>query len=139
MNGETYSTPVNFWMPFNNNVGMHDATWRSEFGRNIYMTNGSHGCVNLPYAVAQEIYGMVEKNTPVICYHLPGTEPEPLEEIPLEPEPGLEPPAGTPGGTPALPDTGQPEAASAVPGAGQPEGNPALPEAAPQSESAPQP
>lgn len=139
LNGETYSTPVNFWMPFNNNVGMHDATWRSEFGRNIYMTNGSHGCVNLPYAVAQEIYGMVEKNTPVICYHLPGTEPKPLEEIPLEPEPGLEPPAGTPGGTPALPDTGQLEAASAVPGAGQPEGNPALPEAAPQSESAPQP
>ncbi len=127
LNGETYSTPVNFWMPFNNNVGMHDATWRSEFGRNIYMTNGSHGCVNLPYAVAQEIYGMVEKNTPVICYDLPGTEPEPLEVIPMELEPGLEPPAGTPEGTPA------------VPGAGQPEGNPALPGAAPQPEAAPSP
>lgn len=136
LNGETYSTPVNFWMPFNNNVGMHDATWRSEFGRNIYMTNGSHGCVNLPYAVAQEIYGMVEKNTPVICYHLPGTEPEPLEEIPLEPEPGLEPPAEAPGGTPALPGTGQPEGTPVVPGAGQPEGNPALSEAAPQPEAA---
>lgn len=91
LNGETYSTPVNFWMPFNNNVGMHDATWRSEFGRNIYMTNGSHGCINLPYAVAQEIYGYVEKGTPVICYHLPGTEPEPLPEIPMEEEPGVEP------------------------------------------------
>lgn len=136
LNGETYSTPVNFWMPFNNNVGMHDATWRSEFGRNIYMTNGSHGCVNLPYAVAQEIYGMVEKNTPVICYHLPGTEPEPLEEIPLEPEPGLEPPAEAPGGTPALPGTGQPEGTPAAPGAGQLEGNPALSEAAPQPEAA---
>lgn len=127
LNGETYSTPVNFWMPFNNNVGMHDATWRSEFGRNIYMTNGSHGCVNLPYAVAQEIYGMVEKNTPVICYYLPGTEPEPLEVIPMELEPSLEPPAGTPEGTPA------------VPGAGQPEGMPAVPEAAPQPEAAPSP
>ncbi len=117
LNGETYSTPVNFWMPFNNNVGMHDATWRSEFGRNIYMTNGSHGCVNLPYAMAQEIYGYVEKNTPVICYYLPGTEPEPLEEIPMEPEPGLVPPGTQP-----------------VPGAGQPEGVPAAPEAAPQPE-----
>lgn len=99
LNGETYSTPVNFWMPFNNNVGMHDATWRTEFGRNIYMTNGSHGCVNLPYAVAQEIYGYVEKDTPVICYFLPGTEPEPLEEIPME----LEPELGQPGGETPVP------------------------------------
>ncbi|MBD5492616.1 MAG: L,D-transpeptidase family protein [Lachnospiraceae bacterium] len=89
LNGETYSTPVSFWMPFNNNVGMHDATWRSEFGGNIYLTNGSHGCINLPYSIAQEIYECVEKDTPVICYHLPGTEPEPLPEIPLELEPGL--------------------------------------------------
>ncbi|MDE7247371.1 MAG: L,D-transpeptidase/peptidoglycan binding protein [Lachnospiraceae bacterium] len=89
LNGENYSTPVSFWMPFNNNVGMHDASWRSEFGSNIYQTNGSHGCINLPYAVAQEIYGYVEKDTPVICYHLPGTEPEPLPEIPPESEPEI--------------------------------------------------
>lgn len=90
LTGETYRTPVSFWMPFNNNVGMHDASWRSEFGGNIYMTNGSHGCINLPYAVAQEIYGYVEKGTPVICYQLPGTEPEPLPEIPQEQELGIE-------------------------------------------------
>lgn len=103
LNGETYSTPVNFWMPFNNNVGMHDATWRTEFGSNIYMTNGSHGCINLPYEIAQEIYGYVEKNTPVICYHLPGTEPEPMEEIPIELEPEL-----VPLGTQPVPEPGQP-------------------------------
>ena len=67
------------------------ASWRSEFGSNIYMTNGSHGCINLPYSVAEEIYGYVEKGTPVICYHLPGTEPEPLPEIPQELEPEIEP------------------------------------------------
>ncbi len=103
LNGETYSTPVNFWMPFNNHVGMHDATWRTEFGSNIYMTNGSHGCINLPYEIAQEIYGYVEKNTPVICYHLPGTEPEPMEEIPIELEPEL-----VPAGTQPVTETGQP-------------------------------
>ncbi len=98
LTGETYQTPVSFWMPFNNNVGMHDASWRSEFGRNIYRTNGSHGCINLPYSVAQEIYDYVEKDTPVICYHLPGTEPEPLSEIPpeSEPESGMEPGAEPP-------------------------------------------
>lgn len=98
LNGETYSTPVSFWMPFNNNVGMHDAAWRSEFGGNIYMTNGSHGCINLPYSIAQEIYEYVEKDTPVICYHLPGTEPEPLPEIPMELEPGMEAPESLDGG-----------------------------------------
>ena len=96
LNGENYSTPVSYWMPFNNNVGMHDATWRSEFGGNIYLTNGSHGCINLPYSIAQEIYENVEKDTPVICYHLPGTEPEPLPEIPLELEPGMEAPESIP-------------------------------------------
>lgn len=128
LNGENYSTPVSFWMPFNNNVGMHDATWRTEFGRNIYMTNGSHGCINLPYSVAQEIFNYVEKDTPVICYHLPGTEPEPLPEIPVELEPGQEAPEDV---VPA-PEAGQPVT---VP---QPEAAP-QPEAVPQPEAAPQP
>ncbi|MCD8196938.1 MAG: L,D-transpeptidase/peptidoglycan binding protein [Lachnospiraceae bacterium] len=77
--GETYSTPVSYWMPFNGNIGLHDATWRSTFGGDIYKTNGSHGCINLPYAKAQELYSYVEKGTPVICYYLPGTEPAATE------------------------------------------------------------
>lgn len=75
LTGENYETPVSYWMPFNGNVGMHDANWRSSFGGDIYKTSGSHGCINLPPSVAQEIYGYVEKGTPVICYQLPGTEP----------------------------------------------------------------
>lgn len=99
--GETYRTPVNFWMPFNNNVGMHDATWRDSFGGNIYKTSGSHGCINLPYAAAKEIYGYVEKGTPVICYHLPGTEPVVEEVLPEGGVPGEVPPeAGAPGEVP---------------------------------------
>ena len=74
LTGENYATPVSYWMPFNGNIGMHDANWRSSFGGNIYKTNGSHGCVNLPPSVAAELYGYVEKGTPVICYYLPGTE-----------------------------------------------------------------
>ena len=56
------------------NIGMHDATWRSSFGGTIYKTKGSHGCINMPYEKAQELYGYIEKGTPVICYHLAGTE-----------------------------------------------------------------
>lgn len=75
LTGEDYETPVSYWMPFNRNVGMHDASWRRVFGGNIYKTNGSHGCINLPPSVAEELYGYVSKGTPVICYELPGTEP----------------------------------------------------------------
>ena len=72
--GENYETPVSYWMPFNQNVGLHDAVWRDSFGGSIYKTSGSHGCINLPYAIAKQIYGYAEKGMPVICYHLSGTE-----------------------------------------------------------------
>ncbi len=69
LRGDDYVTPVSYWMPFNGNIGMHDATWRSSFGGDIYLTNGSHGCINLPLSAAKQIYGLVETNMPVICYY----------------------------------------------------------------------
>ena len=55
-------------MPFNGGIGFHDASWRSSFGGRIYMTNGSHGCVNLPYAAAQTIYNNINTSMPIILY-----------------------------------------------------------------------
>ena len=63
-----YRTPVSFWMPFNGNIGLHDATWRSRFGGTIYKTGGSHGCVNLPYTTAEQIFNHISTGDPVICY-----------------------------------------------------------------------
>ncbi|NCB92921.1 MAG: hypothetical protein EOM40_10250 [Clostridia bacterium] len=69
LKGEGYTQPVTYWMPFNGNVGIHDAdTWRSEYGGEIYMASGSHGCVNTPTANAQKIFNTVEIGTPVIVY-----------------------------------------------------------------------
>ncbi|MCD8022111.1 MAG: L,D-transpeptidase/peptidoglycan binding protein, partial [Lachnospiraceae bacterium] len=69
LKGETYETPVNYWMPFYGNVGIHDAdSWRSTYGGSIYLTNGSHGCINTPTAQAQTIYENIDEGTPVICY-----------------------------------------------------------------------
>ncbi len=76
LRGETYETPVSFWMPFNGNVGMHDATWRSSFGAAIYKRNGSHGCINLPYSAAKTIFETVCTGYPVLVYELAGTESE---------------------------------------------------------------
>lgn len=68
LNGENYSSPVSYWMPFNHNIGFHDAPWRSKFGKKIYKTNGSHGCVNMPPNKAQKLYENIQKGTPVVVY-----------------------------------------------------------------------
>lgn len=68
LRGENYATFVYYWMAFYNHYGLHDATWRKKFGNDIYLTDGSHGCVNLPKDVAGELYGMVEVGTPVVLY-----------------------------------------------------------------------
>ncbi len=69
LKGENYATPVKYWMPFNGNIGLHDANWRSQFGGGEYLYNGSHGCVNLPPYQAAIIFQHAKKGMPVICYH----------------------------------------------------------------------
>ncbi|MDY2631208.1 MULTISPECIES: L,D-transpeptidase family protein [unclassified Clostridium] len=68
LRGPGYEAKVNYWMPFNGNIGIHDASWRSSFGYNIYQNNGTHGCVNSPLSLAKKIYENIEAGTPVICY-----------------------------------------------------------------------
>lgn len=67
--GETYQSDVEYFMVFAYNVGFHDASWRSEFGGEIYKTSGSHGCVNMPGEKAKELYSMLEAGTPVVAYY----------------------------------------------------------------------
>lgn len=64
-----YSSPVTYWLPFTGNVGMHDADgWRSEYGGDIYKTNGSHGCVNMPKSAARIVYNTMEIGSAVVVY-----------------------------------------------------------------------
>ncbi len=67
--GSKYKSPVKYWMPFNGGIGFHDATWRGSFGGNIYMTNGSHGCVNLPISSAKTLYQNINSSMPIILYN----------------------------------------------------------------------
>ena len=67
LTGEGYTAPVSYWMPFNGNVGIHDME-RYAFGGTIYLSNGSHGCINTPYDQAEIIYNTVSIGTPVIVY-----------------------------------------------------------------------
>ena len=69
LKGEDYAAPVSFWMPFVNQVGLHDASWRWTFGGEIYKTDGSHGCVNAPYYVAKTVYDNIKIGDTIICYN----------------------------------------------------------------------
>ena len=62
----SYESYVNYWIRFYEGYGFHDASWRSDFGGDIYINSGSHGCVNLPLNAAKSLYSMVEYGTPVV-------------------------------------------------------------------------
>ena len=66
--GNAYEQPVEYWIAFNGAQGIHDATWRSEFGGDYYKTWGSHGCVNLPLEAAKRVYEEVYTYYPVVVY-----------------------------------------------------------------------
>ena len=55
-------------MPFNGGIGLHDASWRSKFGGDIYVRDGSHGCINLPKNKAAELYNRIQKGCPVVVH-----------------------------------------------------------------------
>lgn len=76
LRGEDYESHVNYWMPFNMGEGLHDATWRSNFGGKIYQGGGSHGCVNLPLSAAKEIYSIIDAGWPVLVFYTGDTEAE---------------------------------------------------------------
>lgn len=60
-----YDVFVQYWMPFYQGFGLHDASWRSSFGGQDYYYGGSHGCVNLPLATAAYLYNWSSVGTPV--------------------------------------------------------------------------
>ncbi|ADL51049.1 L,D-transpeptidase family protein [Clostridium cellulovorans] len=69
LRGPGYAAPVSYWMPLTwDGVGIHDATWRSAFGGNIYTYDGSHGCINTPYGAVQTIFENIDAGTPVVIY-----------------------------------------------------------------------
>lgn len=68
LKGQGYATPVDFWMPFNGGVGIHDLQARYYFGGSIYMGAGSHGCINTPLAAVKLIYYNISSGTPVVVY-----------------------------------------------------------------------
>jgi len=68
LRGPDYASPVVYWMPFNGGIGLHDASWQSKFGGDLFLTRGSHGCVNLEFEMARTVYQHCYKGMSVVCY-----------------------------------------------------------------------
>ena len=67
-----YESPVSYWMPINGDIGMHDASWRGTFGGSEYISNGSHGCINMPVDMAPVLYNWITSDVPVVVYNSEG-------------------------------------------------------------------
>ncbi|MBQ1507948.1 MAG: L,D-transpeptidase family protein [Erysipelotrichaceae bacterium] len=72
LRGSDYEEHVDYWIGFGRSghysngghiLGIHDASWRSEFGGDIYKTDPSHGCINLPTDKEAKLYSLVDIGT----------------------------------------------------------------------------
>lgn len=67
--GIGYNRKVSYWIAFNYDIGFHDAVWQDEgFGGDVYLENGSLGCVNLPLKAAKQVYDCSYEGMPVYVY-----------------------------------------------------------------------
>lgn len=69
LRGEGYAAFVKYWIPVKGNIGIHDSSWRKEYGGEIYIKNGSHGCINTPEEEVSKLYGRVEIGTPCVMFY----------------------------------------------------------------------
>lgn len=87
--GSDYEVFVKYWVSvIEDRIGLHDASWRSVFGGDEYVNNGSHGCINIPEAAMVKIFNNIEDGTPVLIFgqnrwYEPGSADSPVTKNPL--------------------------------------------------------
>ena len=74
LKGKDYTEYVDYWIGFGKPghysdgghiLGIHDASWRSQFGGDIYKSDPSHGCINMPADKQKQLYEAVSIGTEV--------------------------------------------------------------------------
>lgn len=71
LTGADYSTPVKNWVRITwTGTGFHPATWQpwSRWTNTMYLTRGSHGCINLSVSDAQKIYDLTKYREAVFIH-----------------------------------------------------------------------
>ena len=66
-----FASSCKYWLPFNDEVGLHDASWQAaeNYTTTYYLTGGSHGCVNMPEEAAAKVFEVMEIGYPVVVYY----------------------------------------------------------------------
>ena len=68
MKGEDYLVFSKYWIGIDGAYGLHDASWRTHFGKDFYVNGGSHGCVNIPVDAMPTIFETVEVGDAIILF-----------------------------------------------------------------------
>ena len=69
LKGDDYLVFVKYWISVVGDIiGLHDASWRENFGASFYVYGGSHGCVNTPEEDMALIWNLAEDGTPVLMH-----------------------------------------------------------------------
>lgn len=69
--GRDYLEHVDFWIGFDPSgrvYGLHDASWRDEFGEDIYLTDPSRGCVNMPTDKITILFDYADVGTEIVVH-----------------------------------------------------------------------
>ena len=65
-----YEQEVDYWMRVTQSgIGFHDADWQLAFGGDLYLSRGSHGCINMSKYDAQTLYSMIELGVPAVIHY----------------------------------------------------------------------
>lgn len=67
--GTVYSRKVQYWVPITQNgCGFDDAPWRTNWDKNAYLQNDTHGRIEIKQNEIQQFWDNVSPNEPVIIY-----------------------------------------------------------------------
>ena len=69
LSDSTGTVNVSWWLRFYANLGIHDAAWRDNFNRDVYLLEGTGGCVNISYDDMRALYSYAEVGLPVVIYN----------------------------------------------------------------------
>ena len=69
----TYTEHVDYWIGFDYEsgghvLGFHDASWRNAFGGDIWRSDPSHGCINMPTDKVAMLYEAVDIGTEIYIH-----------------------------------------------------------------------
>ena len=72
LSGADYVEHVDYWIGFDETgriYGFHDASWRDEFGGDIWLYDPSRGCVNMPLSKISQLWDYVDIGTEVYIHY----------------------------------------------------------------------